>query len=58
MSYANFVPHSSVLQGDKVMRKSKRLMKVMNQLINGNKIKRKIRNIKNRGKGQGREGTS
>ena len=33
-------------------------MKVVSQLTNGNKIKRKIRNIKYRGKGQGREGTS
>ena len=33
-------------------------MKVMSQLTNGNKIKRKIRNIKYRGKGQGKEGTS
>ena len=40
------------------MRKSKHTMKVTSQLINGNKIKRKIENIKYRGKGQGREGTS
>ena len=33
-------------------------MKVTSQLTNGNKIKRKIRNIKHKGKGQGREGTS
>ena len=33
-------------------------MKVMNQLTNGNKIKRKIKNIKYRGKGQGMDGTS
>ena len=33
-------------------------MKVTSQLINGNKIKMKIRNVKCRSKGQGREGTS
>ena len=29
-------------------------MKIMSQLTNGNKIKRKIKNIKYRGKGEGR----
>ena len=33
-------------------------MKVTSQLINGNMIKWKIRNIKYKGKGQGREGTN
>ena len=33
-------------------------MKVMSQFTNVNKIKSKIRNIKYRDKGQGREGTS
>ena len=32
-------------------------MKLMSQLTNENKIKRKIKNIKYRGKGQGSEGT-
>ena len=40
------------------MRKSKYTMKVTSQLTNGNKIERQIRNIKYRGKGKGREGTS
>ena len=40
------------------MRKNKQTMKITNQLTNGNKIKRKIGNIKYKGKGQGREGTS
>ena len=51
MSYANRLPCSSVLQGYKVVRKSKHTMKVMNQLTNENKIERKIKNIKYRGKG-------
>ena len=58
MSYANCLPRIPVLQGYRVVRKSKYIMKVTSQLTNGNKIERKIRNIKNRGKGQRREGTS
>ena len=58
MSYANCLPCTPVLQGYRIVRKSKHTMKVTSQLINGNKIKRKIENIKYRGKGQGREGTS
>ena len=38
--------------------KSKYTMKVTSQLTYGNEIKRKISNIKYRGKGQRREGTS
>ena len=38
--------------------KSKYTMKVTSKLTNENKIKRKIRKIKYRGKGQGWEGTS
>ena len=56
MSYANRLPRIPVLQGYRVVRKSKYTMKVTSQLTNGNKIERKIRNIKYRGKGQGREG--
>ena len=40
------------------MGKSKYTMKITSQLTNENKIKRKIRNIKYSGKGQGREGTN
>ena len=58
MSYTNRLPCTSVLQGYKVVSKSKQTMKVTSQLTNGNKIKRKIRNIKHIAKGQGREGTS
>ena len=58
MFYANCLPRIPVLQGYRVVRKSKYTMKVMSQLTNGNKIERKIRNIKYRGQGQGREGTS
>ena len=58
MSYADRLPRTSVLQGYRVVRKSKYTMKVTSQLTNGNKIKRKIKNIKYRGKGQGIEGTS
>ena len=41
-----------------VVRKSKYTMKVTSQLTNENNIKRKIKNITYKGKGQGREGTS
>ena len=58
MFYANRLPCALVLQSYKVVRKSKHIMKVTSQLTNGNKVKRKIRNIKYRGKEQGREGTS
>ena len=45
MSYVNRLPRTPVLLGYKVVRKSKHTMKVMSQLINGNKINRKIKNI-------------
>ena len=57
MSYAN-CPRTLVLQSYSVVRKSKQTKKVTSQLTNENKIERKIRNIKDRGKRQGREGTS
>ena len=44
MFYAN--PHTSILQGNKIIRKGNQTVKVTNQLTNGNKIKRRIRNIK------------
>ena len=58
MSDANRLPRTPVLQGYRVMGKSKYTMKITSQLTNGNKTKRKIRNIKYKGKGQGREGTN
>ena len=58
MSYVNRLPCTLILQGYRVVRKSKQTMKVTNQLTNENKIKRIIKNIKYRGKGQEREGTS
>ena len=58
MSYADGLPHTPVMQGYRVVRKSKHTMKVTSQLTNGNKIKSKIKNIKYRCRGQGREGTS
>ena len=58
MSDVNRLPRKLVLQGYRVVGKSKYTMKITSQLTNGNKIKRKIRNIKYRGKGQGREGTN
>ena len=58
MSDANRFPRTLVMQGYRVVCKSKYTMKVMSQLTNGNKIKRKIMNIKYSGKGQGREGTN
>ena len=58
MSYVNRLPRTPVLQGYRVVWKSKYTVKVTSQLINGNKIKRKIINIKYRDKGQGRKGTS
>ena len=52
MSDANRLPRTPVLQGYRVVGKSKYKMKITSQLTNGNKIKRKIRNIKYRGKGK------
>ena len=56
MSYANRLSRTPILLGYRVVRKSKYIMKVTSQLTNGKKIERKIRNIKYRGKGQGRKG--
>ena len=56
MFYANCLPCTPVLEGCIVVRKIKHTMKVTSQLTNGNKMKRKIRNIKYKGKGQGKEG--
>ena len=60
MSYVNRLRHAPVLQGYRVVRKSKYTMKVTNQLTNRNKIKKKIMNIKYRGKGarKGRDKSS
>ena len=46
MSDANRLPRTLVLQGYRVVGKSKYTMKITSQLTNGNKIQRKIRNIK------------
>ena len=46
MSYANHPPCTPILQGYRAVRKSKQTMKVTSQLTNGNKIRRKIGNIK------------
>ena len=56
MSYVNRPPRTPVLESYKVVRKSKKTMKVTSQLTKGDKIKRKIGNIKYRGKGQERKG--
>ena len=45
-SYANRPPYSPVLQCDKIIRKKNQTIKVLNQLTDGNKIKRRIKNIK------------
>ena len=58
MSDANRLPRTPILQGYRVVGKSKYIMKITSQLTNGNKIKRKIRNIKYSGKGLGRVGTN
>ena len=58
MSNANLLPRTPVFLGYKVVKKSNHTIKVTSQITTRNKIKRKIRNIKYRGKGQGREGTS
>ena len=51
MSYANHPPCTPVLHCDKVIRKGNQTIKVMSQLIDGNQIKRRIMNIKDRSKG-------
>ena len=50
-SYANCPPCTSMLQCDRVIRKGNQTIKVMSQLIDGNHIKRTIRNIKDISKG-------
>ena len=51
MSYANCPPHTSVLQGNRIIRKGNQTVKVTSQLTNGNKIKRRIGNIEDESKG-------
>ena len=50
-SYANRPPCTSMLQCDRVIRKCNQTIKVTSQLIDGNHIKRTIRNIKDISKG-------
>ena len=47
-SYANRLPCTPVLQGHKFIRESDRTVKSANYLIDGNKIKRTLRGIKDR----------
>ena len=51
MSYANRLSRTPVLQYDRVIRKGNKIIKVTSQLIDGNQIKRRIGNIKDRSKG-------
>ena len=50
-SYANRLPCTPVLQCDKVIRKGNQSIKITSQLIDGNQIKMRIRNIKDISKG-------
>ena len=54
--YANRLTCTLVLRCDRVIRKDNQTIKITNQLIDGNQIKRRIRNLKDlRGKeGRGR----
>ena len=52
-SYANRPTCTPVLRCDKVIRKDNQTIKITNQLTDGNQIKRRIRNIKDK---RGREG--
>ena len=55
-SYANRLPHTLILQCDKIIKKGNQIIKVTNQLTDRNQIKRIIMNIKDRSKGYGRKG--
>ena len=50
-SYANCLPRTLVLQCDRVVRKGNQTIKITSQLTDGNQIKRRIRNIKDKSKG-------
>ena len=50
-SYANGLSRTPVMQCDRVIRKSNKTIKVTSQLTDGNQIKRRIENIKDRSKG-------
>ena len=56
-SYANRPSRTPVLQCDKIIRKGNQTIKVTSQFIDRNKIKRTIRNIKDRSKGYERRRT-
>ena len=51
MSYTNRPSRISVLQCDRVIRKGNQTIKVTSQLTDGNQIKWRIGNIKDRSKG-------
>ena len=50
-SYANRPSRTPVLQCDGVVKKGNQTIKVMSQLTDGNQIKRRIGNIKDKSKG-------
>ena len=54
-SYVNRSPCTLVLQCDRIIRKGNQTIKVTSQLTNRKQIKRRIMNIKDRGKGYGRK---
>ena len=54
-SYANCPPRTLVLQCDRIIKKGNQTIKVTSQLIDRNRIKRIIGNIKDRRGMEGRE---
>ena len=50
-SYENCPPRTQVLQCDRVIKKGNQTIKVTIQLTDGNKVKRRIKNIKDKSKG-------
>ena len=48
MSYANRLPRTPVLQGHKFIRKGNKAIKSTSDFADGNKIKRTLRDIKDR----------
>ena len=51
MSYSNRPPRTPVQQGNRIIREGNQIVKLTSQLTNGNKIKRRIGNIKDKSKG-------
>ena len=50
-SYANRPSRTPVLQCDRIIRKGNQILKATSQLTDRNRVKRRIRNIKDKSKG-------